>query len=89
MTVTWVTLSPTNFSVVEYDPDSSRGQAFTKKAVGNMEIYRDFGDERREIFIHRVVLTDLSPGTHYREWVLSGSDDMKARSSFWKKNAPF
>ncbi|KFM71094.1 Iron/zinc purple acid phosphatase-like protein, partial [Stegodyphus mimosarum] len=60
MVVTWVTLDPTNISTVEY--------GFNKlnlHKIGSMTKFVDGGPNSRVIYIHRVLLTDLKPGSEY------------------------
>ncbi|CAN7948577.1 unnamed protein product, partial [Ixodes pacificus] len=61
MIVTWTTINATDESVVEF------GQAgLDQRALGNTTKFQDGGTERRVIFIHRVTLTGLQPGSLYR-----------------------
>ncbi|CAN8003976.1 unnamed protein product [Ixodes pacificus] len=62
MIVTWTTFNETPESVVEF------GQAsLDQRAVGNnITKFKDGGTEQRVIFIHRVTLTGLQPGSLYR-----------------------
>ncbi|CAN7999030.1 unnamed protein product [Ixodes hexagonus] len=61
MIVTWTTFNETNESVVEF------GQAgLDHRTVGNSTMFQDGGSERRIIFIHRVTLTGLQPGSLYK-----------------------
>lgn len=60
--VTWSTSNKTE-SIVEY---SLWGEAlFSQKAKGNYTIFTDGGPENRTMYIHRVTLTDLRPGSAY------------------------
>lgn len=60
MVVTWVTLNQTNSTIVEY------GQAsLNYMAPGIETLYIDNGSERRHIYMHRVILTQLEPGQKY------------------------
>lgn len=67
MVVTWVTQSPTNYTMVEYGPWTREGVQFSRRAVGYSTLYQDFGTERRKLYIHRVALQKLTPGTVYCE----------------------
>lgn len=60
MTVTWVTLSQVNASVVEYGIDN-----LIMVAKGNETAFEDGGTEKRVLYIHRVTLTNLIPGQRY------------------------
>ncbi|XP_064480841.1 acid phosphatase type 7-like [Ornithodoros turicata] len=55
--VTWVTFSPTNVSTVEYGP-----WVFEQRVRGTVT---EFKVARRTLFVHRVLLTKLVPGTYY------------------------
>lgn len=60
MMITWVTLGLVNDSVVEY------GQTNLNIRVnGTYFIFRDGGNERRVMNIHRVLLENLTPGQTY------------------------
>lgn len=54
--VTWVTLSSTKFSVVEYN---KVGFPLTMRAFGSITKFVDGGTEHRVLFMHRVKLTGL------------------------------
>ena len=56
MVVTWVTLSLTDFSVVEYN---KVGFPLTMRAFGSITKFVDGGTEHRVLFMHRVKLTGL------------------------------
>lgn len=60
MIVTWVTLSRTPASIVEYGLSD-----LTMTAKGELEVFVDGGQERRSICVHRVTLTGLIPGQKY------------------------
>lgn len=60
MMVTWVTLDPTNVSTVEYGISK-----LNLRKTGNVTKFVDGGSNKRVIYIHRVLLTDLVPGTDY------------------------
>lgn len=62
MIVTWVTFDSTPDSIVEYGTVASR---LTLSAQGAITPFQDGGNEQRIIYIHRVVLTDLTPGQTY------------------------
>ena len=60
MIVTWTTFSPTARSTVQYgvrDLDS--------EAHGKATLFVDGGSEKRKIYIHRVIINGLEPGTSY------------------------
>lgn len=61
MMVTWNTFNSTNKSVVEFGPS----EKLTKTAVGYSTKFVDPGEEQRVQFIHRVLLTKLTPGHQY------------------------
>lgn len=61
MMITWLTIDPTNQSVVEYGEFK-----LDKVKFGNQTKFIDGGSEKRVMFIHRVLLTDLTPNTTYR-----------------------
>lgn len=59
--VTWVTLtSAVKSSFVEYGVSS-----YDLVAVGEQTDFVDGGREHRQLFMHRVVLTNLRPDTRY------------------------
>lgn len=60
MVITWVTLWPTNSTVVEYG--ISRLDTETQ---GKETLFIDGGSEKRHIYMHRVKLTSLIPGQKY------------------------
>lgn len=60
MMITWVTLSPTNISTVEYGLSK-----MNMWKTGNVTKFVDGGVESRVLYIHRVLLTDLTPGSQY------------------------
>jgi hypothetical protein len=60
MIVTWVTLNPINESVVEYGQNM-----FDQRATGSVSVFLDGGTEKRQEYIHRVVLRELKPGQKY------------------------
>ena len=55
--VTWVTLTSTNYSIVEYNKG---GFPLTMKASGSITKFTDGGSKRRVLYIHRVKLTGLA-----------------------------
>ncbi|CAI9728181.1 acid phosphatase type 7 [Octopus vulgaris] len=61
MVVTWVTMSETNSSMVEYGQDSLKYMV-----PGTETLFIDGGSEQRHIYMHRVTLTQLDPGQKYR-----------------------
>ena len=62
MVVTWVTLTSTNFSIVEYN---KAGFPLTMRASGSITKFQDGGSEKRILYIHRVKLTGLAPDVVY------------------------
>ena len=60
--VTWVTLSSTNLSVVEYGQ-----QDLDSVAKGTQDVFKDGGSEKRNIYMHRVTLSKLLRDTRYSE----------------------
>ena len=62
MVVTWTTFNRTD-SLVEYSPWGDI--LFHKSAKGSVTPFVDSGNEKRKMFIHRVTLSDLKPGSHY------------------------
>ncbi|KAJ8290422.1 hypothetical protein GJAV_G00012650 [Gymnothorax javanicus] len=62
MVVTWTTFNATE-SVVEYNVWG--GKLFDLTAKGASTIFEDGGSENRKLYIHRVTLTDLKPGSPY------------------------
>ncbi|XP_076359677.1 acid phosphatase type 7 [Tachypleus tridentatus] len=61
MVVTWVTMDPTSSSIVEYGEYS-----LNKSTKGSSTKFVDGGSEKRVLYVHRVVVRNLSPGTLYR-----------------------
>ncbi|KAI4902053.1 hypothetical protein NFI96_033108 [Prochilodus magdalenae] len=62
MVITWTTFNETD-SMVEYDLWG--GKLFSQTAKGNSTVFVDGGPEMRKMYIHRVTLSDLSPGAAY------------------------
>ena len=60
MVVTWVTLTQTNSTVVEYGPTT-----FSMYVKGTEEVFKDGGSEKRRIYIHRAKMINLVPGNQY------------------------
>jgi acid phosphatase type 7 len=60
MIVTWVTLSQTPASIVEYGLND-----LAMTAKGMQKVFVDGGSEHRIIFMHHVTLTGLIPGQKY------------------------
>lgn len=60
MMITWVTLDPTNVSTVEYGMSK-----LDMRKTGNVTRFVDGGINSRVLYIHRVLLTNLIPGTEY------------------------
>ncbi|MGJ2272365.1 fibronectin type III domain-containing protein, partial [Salmonella enterica subsp. enterica serovar Paratyphi A] len=58
--VTWVTPSPPNSSVVEYGTNN-----LALRATGNATLFTDGGSLKRQWWMHRVRLTNLTPDTRY------------------------
>lgn len=69
MQVTWTTFNKTD-STVEYG--LMGGRLFEMSAKGNSTLFVDSGDEKREMYIHRVILTDLKPTATYGQWISDG-----------------
>jgi hypothetical protein len=62
MIVTWVTQDDVKESVVEY------GTNFINQVESSTrDIFVDGGKEKRQMYIHRVQLSNLDPGTVYRK----------------------
>lgn len=60
MMITWVTFDPTNTSTVEFGfPKLNR------RVSGNFTKFVDGGANKRVLYIHRVLLTQLMPDTEY------------------------
>ncbi|KAG9336512.1 hypothetical protein JZ751_002859 [Albula glossodonta] len=62
MVITWTTFNKTE-SLVEYSMWG--GKLFDLKAKGTSTIFEDGGSEKRKLYIHRVTLLDLRPGSAY------------------------
>ena len=62
MMITWVTLAPTDYSIVEYN---KAGFPLSLQASGSMTKFTDDGPAHRVLFIHRVKLTGLVPDQMY------------------------
>lgn len=60
MVVTWVTMSSTDVSIVEYGQTS-----LNLYANGSQDAFIDGGSEKRKLYVHRVKLTGLKPGNPY------------------------
>ncbi|VDK69104.1 unnamed protein product [Litomosoides sigmodontis] len=61
MWITWLTYNDTFSSVVEYGINDLRWSA-----KGNSILFVDGGKQRNKRYIHRILLTDLIPGTVYQ-----------------------
>ena len=63
MMVTWVTLAKAAKSVVEY------GERYklplNKKVLGQATEFKTCGSKERKLYIHRVIVEDLTPGQGY------------------------
>ena len=57
MMVTWVTLTLTNYSIVEYNKG---GFPLTLRATGTVTKFTDGGSQHRVLYMHRVKLTGLA-----------------------------
>ncbi len=73
MVVTWTTPNRTSCSVVWYglvseDHLKKSNSALDKMATGNCSALVDAGPQRRTVYIHRVLLRGLMPGSLYRKW---------------------
>lgn len=55
--VTWVTLTLTNYSIVEYNKG---GFPLTLRATGAVTKFTDGGSQHRVLYMHRVKLTGLA-----------------------------
>lgn len=66
MMVTWVTLTSTNFSIVEYNKG---GFPLTMQANGSITKFTDGGSEHRVLYMHRVKLTGLAPDQVYGRYI--------------------
>jgi len=64
MVVTWTTYNSTD-SLVEYGRWG--GKRFDMTAKGSVSVFVDSGSEKRKMYIHRVTLSDLKPGSRYGE----------------------
>ena len=64
MMVTWVTTNATPESIVEFGSESSHF-ALDNRQEGSMATFVDGGSEKRMMHIHRVLLTELTPGAEY------------------------
>ncbi|KAK1160479.1 acid phosphatase type 7-like [Acipenser oxyrinchus oxyrinchus] len=62
MIITWTTFNKTE-SWVEYGVWG--GKLFQLTAQGSCTLFKDGGDEGRKLYMHRVTLTHLKPGTAY------------------------
>jgi hypothetical protein len=60
MVVTWLTVDPTDTPYVEYGMTK-----FDKRETGTSTKFVDGGSERRTMYIHRVILKNLVPGSTY------------------------
>ncbi|CAG2174604.1 unnamed protein product [Oppiella nova] len=60
MVITWTTFNATNASTVEFGI-----KLLSQSMTGFSTQFTDGGNERRILYIHRVVLTQLTPGTAY------------------------
>ena len=60
MWVTWTTFNSTADSIVNYGEG-----VLNMTATGTQTDFVDGGNERRHLFIHRVLLKDLVPGRNY------------------------
>ena len=66
MSVTWVTLNSTRDTVVEYGPDG-----LTMSATGTQTAFQDGGDQKRVIYVHKVLLIGLKPLQKYSTYTVS------------------
>lgn len=58
--VTWVTMTQTNDSVVEYGRSG-----YEMRATGTETPFVDGGSEKRVLYMHRVKIANLRPLTRY------------------------
>uniref|UniRef100_A0A8R1XYB0 Purple acid phosphatase n=1 Tax=Onchocerca volvulus TaxID=6282 RepID=A0A8R1XYB0_ONCVO len=61
MWITWLTYNDTFSSIVEYGIDDLRWSV-----KGSSTLFVDGGEQRSKRYIHRILLTDLKPGTIYQ-----------------------
>lgn len=80
MVVTWLTVDATNTSVVEYGSVKDNFR-LDRNQTGSSELFVDGGSEKRRMYIHRVLLTKLTPGEGYAYHV--GSDNFGWSEVFW------
>ncbi|XP_062863318.1 acid phosphatase type 7 [Trichomycterus rosablanca] len=62
MVITWTTLNKTE-SVVEYSLFG--GKLFSHTAKGNSTLFIDGGSTKRKMYVHRVLVSELRPGSAY------------------------
>ena len=65
MMITWVTFAYVD-SIVEY---GFADKALSSMALGKVTNFTDGGSEHRVLYVHRVKLTGLKPGTSYGTYV--------------------
>ncbi|CAH3179914.1 unnamed protein product [Porites evermanni] len=78
MMVTWVTLTLTNYSIVEYNKG---GFPLTLRATGAVTKFTDGGSQHRVLYMHRVKLTGLAYDQVY-DYHCGGWDGWSALFSF-------
>lgn len=62
--VTWSTFNDTQISVVEYGIGG-----YVLRATGSAKLFVDGGPKKHSQYIHRVLLTDLTPDTKYGKYI--------------------
>ena len=64
MVATWVTDSSTKVSIVEFGLNN-----LTQVAKGIEEKFVDGGSQKRVLYMHRVKMTGLKPGSQYSKYI--------------------
>lgn len=67
--VTWVTMNATKTPKVEYNLLGT--EKFSKVAIGFSQLFVDGGNEKREMYMNRVLLHELEPNVSYGEFKFS------------------
>lgn len=64
MTITWLTMAPSEETIVEYGEKDA--PILDSKVYGTMKLFKDYcGSEHRKMYVHRVKLQKLQPGGSY------------------------